>query len=80
MLLGQGLLRLWNPELPALCNPELARCGPIQQDGSWGPGCRRQLVGGEADGGQGCNLSEEEPFTEGEGRKEAEETPGERDF
>ena len=29
-------------------------------------------MGGETDRGQGCNLSEEEPFTEGEGGKEAE--------
>lgn len=43
VLLGQGLLRLWNPELPALCNPELAWCGPIQQDGSWGPAIREAI-------------------------------------
>lgn len=43
VLLGQGLLRLWNPELPALCNPELARCGPIQQDGSRGPAIREAI-------------------------------------
>jgi len=29
-------------------------------------------MGGETDRGQGCNLSEEEPLTEGEGGKEAE--------
>ena len=28
-------------------------------------------MGGETDRGQGCNLSEEEPLTEGEGGKEA---------
>ena len=29
-------------------------------------------MGGETDRGQGCNLSEEEPLTEGEGGNDAE--------
>lgn len=53
-------------------NPRASEHQARERMGARGPGCRRQLMGGETDRGQGCNLSEEEPFTEGEGGKEAE--------